>query len=702
MRSSGLRALVLVLFWLLWCMPAFAEVGIGWAQSFGASGGTTTTTATTTDSSGNVYVAGTFTSATLAVGTVTLTRLGTTDSFIAKFDSYGRATWAKNFGGTGAATSAAGIAVDASSNVYVAGQFRTASLTTPGLTKIGTVDAFAIKLDSSGTVTWARNYGGAGATASFTGIAVDTAIPANVYAAGSFTSANLTTPALTKLGDSDALVMKLNSTGATSWSKNYGGTGSYAFANGIAVDAEASANVYVGGGFHYLISGNTAAALTTPALTRIGEIDGLVLKIHTSGTLVWSKNYGGVGASTSINRVAVDRESPANIFLTGYLQTANLTTPAVTRVGTQDGLVFKLDSSGATTWTKSINGTGSEASVVGIALDTASPANVYIGGSFGTSNLTTPALARIGDSDSFGTKLDSTGAVVWAKNLGGTGAFASAGKIAVDSTTPASIYVASDFLGANLTTPPITKAGSTDGLLVKLAAPESGWWWSSSESGRGYSIEIDRGRLFFAAYGYASNGDSVWYVSSGTMTSDTRFSGTLEAFEGGQTLTGSYRAPTALGSVGNLQIDFTSSRTATLTLPSGATVSIARYDITTGGSQRGPASGYPRKGWWWNSTEAGRGFFFEVQDSTLFVSGFLYDSSGRAAWYVSSAAMITSSVYIGTFTEFGGGASFSTTPFTGPTTATGRGLVSIQFDTPSTATMTLSTGAQVTLTRFSF
>jgi hypothetical protein len=186
------------------------------------------------------------------------------------------------------------------------------------------------------------------------------------------------------------------------------------------------------------------------------------------------------------------------------------------------------------------------------------------------------------------------------------------------------------------------------------------------------------------------------------MTSDTQYSGTLEAYEGGQTLTGSYRAPTALGSIGTVRIDFTSSRAATLTLPSGATVAIARYDITTGGSQRGPSSGYPRKGWWWNSGESGRGFFFEVQDSTLFVSGFLYDSSGRATWYISSAAMVTSSVYIGTFTEFSGGASFSTTPFTGPTAATGRGLVSITFDTQTTATMTLSTGAQVSLTRFNF
>jgi len=699
MRTSGVSGFLL--FALLWCMPASADVGIGWAQNFGTSGGTTAATATATDNSGNVYVVGTFTSATMAVGTVTLTRIGTTDSFVAKLDSYGRVTWAKNFGGAGAATSAAAIAVDASSNVYVAGQFRTANLTTPALTRIGTVDAFAIKLNSSGTVTWAKNYGGSGATASFSGIAVDSAIPANVYPAGSFTSANLTTPALTKLGDSDALVLKLSSTGTTTWAKNYGGAGSYAFANGVAVDTETSANIYVGGGFHYFISGNTAAGLTTPSLTRIGEIDGLVLKIHSAGTTVWAKNYGGAGAFTAVNRVAVDRDSPANIYLTAYLHTANLTTPAISRIGTSDGVVFKLDSAGTTSWTKSIGGSGAEASVTGISTDAASPANVYVGGSFSGANLTTPALTKIGDADGLAAKLDSTGAFVWSKNFGGSGVFNSAAKIAVDTATPASAYLATDFLGGNLTTPALTKTGSTDGLLLKLATPESGWWWSSSESGRGYSIEVDKGRLFFAAYGYAGNGDSTWYVSSGAMTGSTTYSGTLEAYQGGQTLTGSYQAPTALGSVGNVSIEFTSSRTANLTLPSG-TVAITRYDITAGGSQRGPASGYPRKGWWWNANEGGRGFFFEVQDSTLFVSGFLYDSSGRATWYVSSAAMITSSVYIGTFTEFSGGSSFFTSPFSGPTGATGRGLVSIQFDTQTTATMTLSTGAQVSLTRFNF
>jgi hypothetical protein len=486
MRSSGLRALLLsayearkllqgmrrvtaaLLFGLLWCAPVSANVGIGWAQNFGTSGGTTAATATTTDSAGNVYLAGTFTSATLAVGTVTLTRIGTTDSFVAKLDSYGRVTWAKNFGGSGAATTAAGVAVDASSNVYVAGQFRTASLTTPALTKIGTVDAFAIKLDSSGTVTWAKNYGGSGATTSFSGIAVDSAIPANVYAAGSFTSANLTTPSLTKLGDSDALVLKLGSTGTTTWAKNYGGTGSYAFANGVAVDTETSANVYVGGGFHYFISGNTAAALTTPALTRIGEIDGLVLKIHTSGTTVWAKNYGGAGASTSVSRVAVDRESPANIYLSGYLQTANLTTPAITRIGTSDGIVFKLDSAGTTTWTKSIGGSGAEANVVGIALDAASPANVYVAGSFSTANLTTPALTKIGDSDGFGVKLNSAGAVAWGKNVGGSGVFTSAGRIAVDSATPPASTSRRIFLAATSPRP----------RSPRPAAP-TGFWLSS-------------------------------------------------------------------------------------------------------------------------------------------------------------------------------------------------------------------------------
>jgi len=276
--------------------------------------------------------------------------------------------------------------VDGSGNVYLGGDFLYASLTTPALTKIGTWDAFALKLDSSGAVIWAKNFGGSGAAACGNSIAVDGS--GNVYLGGYFFNANLITPALTRIGSQDAFVFKLDSSGVVTWAKNFGGSGASAYGNSIAVDG--SGNVYLGGAFQ-------SASLTTPALAKIGMLDALALKLDSSGTVTWAKNFGGSGANAYGQSIAVD--GSGNVYLGGYFQYANLTTPVLTKIGTQDAFAFKLNSSGAITWAKNFGGSGATAYGQSIAMD--GSGNVYLGGYFYNANLTTPALTKIGDQDAF-------------------------------------------------------------------------------------------------------------------------------------------------------------------------------------------------------------------------------------------------------------------------------------------------------------
>ncbi|QJR10155.1 hypothetical protein DSM104443_01209 [Usitatibacter rugosus] len=44
----------------------------------------------------------------------------------------------------------------------------------------------------------------------------------------------------------------------------------------------------------------------------------------------------------------------------------------------------------------------------------------------------------------------------------------------------------------------------------------------------------------------------------------------------------------------------------------------------------------PQKGWWWNPAEGGRGFSMETRGDRLFFAAFLYDTDGRASWYVAA------------------------------------------------------------------
>ena len=420
-----------------------------------AAGERVSVTSSAVDGAGNVYTSGYFNSTTFTLGSTTLTRFGSTDAFVAKSDSSGTVIWAKNFGGVGAQVYGNSIAVDSSGNVYLSGYFKDAHLTTPALTKIGTVDAIALKLDSSGNITpsgWAKNFGDVGAEVYGNGIAVDGT--GNVYLGGNFSFASLTTLALSKLGTQDAFAIKLDSSGATSWAKNFGGSGANTVGNDIAVDG--TGNVYLGGYFQN-------ANLTTPALTLFGNGDAFAFKLNSAGATTWYKNFGGSGGNAYGNSIAVD--GVGNVYLGGQFSATNLTTPALTKIGDVDAFALKLDSSGGGAWAKNFGGSGATTIGTSIAVDGAG--NVYLGGYASVASLTTPTLTKIGIEDAFVFKLDSSGNSTWSANYGGSGASARGLGIAADSA--GNFYLGGYFSGASLTTPALTKTALQHGLLLKRA-----------------------------------------------------------------------------------------------------------------------------------------------------------------------------------------------------------------------------------------
>src|SRR6185369_5099525 len=459
-------------------------------KNFGGSGSTAYGYGIAVDSSGNVYLGGYFLSANLT--TPALTKIGLIDTFAIKLDFAGATIWAKNFGGSsGARTYFRGIAVDGSGNFYLGGQFDSGNLTIPALTQIGSNDTFAIKLDSTGATTWAKNFGGGGANASVQSMAVDNS--GNVYLGGYFNGASLTTPALTKIGSDDAFAIKISSTGTTTWAKNFGGSGAYVNCLSIAVDNVG--NVYLGGEFQN-------ANLTTPALTRIGYIDALALKLDSTGSTVWAKNFASIaGANTYTYLTAVDVYG--NVYLAGYFDGLKFTLGSVTltKIGSKDAFIAKLDASGTVLWAKNFGGSGANAYGQSIAVD--GTGNVYLGGYLQSANLTTPALTKIGTYDAFAIKLSSTGATTWAKNFGGSGASAYGYGIAVDNV--GNVYLGGHFSGANLTTPALTKIGSDDALVIKLDSTGATTWAKNYGGGGanaiGQSIAADNsGNVYLGGY----------------------------------------------------------------------------------------------------------------------------------------------------------------------------------------------------------
>ena len=111
------------------------------------------------DKDGNFYVAGTFTdSALFDNGTLLLSNAQTEDIVIAKYNRQGHTVWAKK-AGSSTFDAAQGIAVDGSSNVYVAGTSgagATFGSLAPDNGSYSSNTGFIAKLDSNGNFIWVK------------------------------------------------------------------------------------------------------------------------------------------------------------------------------------------------------------------------------------------------------------------------------------------------------------------------------------------------------------------------------------------------------------------------------------------------------------------------------------------------------------------------------------------------------------------
>jgi hypothetical protein len=275
------------------------------------------------DTSGNSYVTGNF-RGTVTFGSTTLTSNGDSDIFIAKLDNRGNWLWVKKAGGTDHDIGH-GIAVDASGNSYVTGDFDgTATFGDITLTSNGYYDIFVAKLDSSGNWLWAMNAGG-----TYIDWGWDIAVDANgnSYVTGHFDrTANFGSNTLTSYGYWNIFVTKLDSSGNWLWAKNAGGTG---YDEGCDIAVDARGNSYVTGYF----KGSATFGSTT-----LTNEDIFVAKLDCNGNWLWAKNAGG-SSNDSGNGIAVD--ASGNSYVTGYFKgtaTAGTTFGNITIYGSGESL----------------------------------------------------------------------------------------------------------------------------------------------------------------------------------------------------------------------------------------------------------------------------------------------------------------------------------------------------------------------------
>jgi hypothetical protein len=278
-----------------------------------------------------------------------------------------------------------GIAVDATGNIYVAGE--TVSLDFPAKTPFqsvsgGNTDVFVTKLDPTGATLLYSSYLGGGGLDRVAGLALDSS--GSVYIAGTTTSVNFPTTtgafqtafAGGTCGTSpcsDAFIAKIKADGTGLTYSTYLGGSNADAATGIALDSAGSA--YVTGS---TVSANfpTAAALQS---TYGGATDAFVTKIKPDGTgLVYSTFLGGTSGDWG---QAIQVDSAGSAFVAGYTVSTNFPTADPlqnSNHGMADVFVSKIGANGdALVYSTYLGGSEMDRAFA-LALDAAG--NAYVGG----------------------------------------------------------------------------------------------------------------------------------------------------------------------------------------------------------------------------------------------------------------------------------------------------------------------------------
>ena len=258
----------------------------------------------------------------------------------------------------------------------------------------GDYDYWVVKLNSSGDILWQKCLGGTNVDQAFS--IQQTSDGGFIVAGGTFSNDGDVSG---NHGNSDYWVVKLNSSGTIEWQKCLGGTdGDYA--NSIQQTSD--------GGF--IVAGQTYSN-DGDVSGNHGGSDAWVVKLNSSGTILWQKCLGG----TVYGAIAysIQQTSDGGFIVAGETRSYNGDVSG--NHGGIDYWVVKLDSLGDIEWQKCLGGTNND---YARSIKQTSDGGFIVAG-FTMSN-DGDVSGNHGWNDAWVVKLNSSGDIEWQKCLGGT------------------------------------------------------------------------------------------------------------------------------------------------------------------------------------------------------------------------------------------------------------------------------------------
>lgn len=342
------------------------------------------------DKSDNIYIIGEIngTSGDFDPGTgiSSITSLGLTDVYIAKYTNSGQFVWVQQFGGN-LNEYARKIKSGKNDEIVITCNFQGTVDFDPGpgtnnITSAGSSDVFIARIYTNGVLDWVKTIGNVGNNEA-PGIGVDKF--GGIYSTGSFSGTLDTDPSatttnfLTATGNSsDGVIIKLDSNGIFQWSHNIK-SNSAALINDVEPDADN--NIYLTGWYAGYVDFDPTSSFDST--TNISGIDAFIWKMNINGNHIWVKRTGNSLPEFYDGR-SIKFDTNGNPYLLGIFEGSADFDPSagintLTSLGDFDIFVWGLYPNGNFLFCKSVGGQGKE---VSSSLHIDNENNIYFTGFF--------------------------------------------------------------------------------------------------------------------------------------------------------------------------------------------------------------------------------------------------------------------------------------------------------------------------------
>ena len=319
------------------------------------------------------------------------------DFWLLKFDVNGEQEWQKVYGGIDddrgqdvITTTDGGYAITGSSKSIDGDVSENAGLN----------DFWVVKINDLGIIEWETSLGHSGTDKCFSILQTQDNgfLVSGVIDISSLELDGCGSSSANRHAGGDYWIIKLDAFGTLLWSKSYGG--SFSDTAYSAVETQTGDFIIVG----------SSDSEDVDISNNKGSYDFWVLKLSSSGNMLWEKSFGG----SEIDRARdVALTSDGNFLITGDSRSSN--NDLTNNYGVSDIWIIKIDPNGELIWEKSFGGSNFD----GVqAISIAENDSFLISGNSRSSDI--DLVQNKGNNDAWIFSINFHGIIQWQTNLGGS------------------------------------------------------------------------------------------------------------------------------------------------------------------------------------------------------------------------------------------------------------------------------------------